>query len=254
MTDLIILSTLLPGPKHGYQLKREASWILGQDTLHNNLVYPLLRRFTQEGWVTKKTVPGERGQTRHQYALTPLGKRTLLEKLAQYEDSESRSLEGFLTRVGQFQVLDSEARARILAKRTAHLEKTQLHLAAMKVRFPLDRFAQETIKFLHGQTESELAWIQHDCLAGLESLGKVLQRDGAFGVPRGPWSVVYRGFLSFVCGLIPFRRSQRTICSRVLLGTEGRHRANLGRSRSSHLGSYDSRRELECSCVEKDWS
>jgi DNA-binding PadR family transcriptional regulator len=161
MTDLIILATLLPGPKHGYQLKRGASWILGQDTLHNNLVYPLLRRFTLAGWVTKKTVPGERGQTRHQYALTALGKRTLLEKLAQYEDSESRSPEGFLTRVGLFQVLDSAARENILTKRTAHLEKTQQHLAAMKERFPLDRFALETVKFLRDQTESELTWIQH---------------------------------------------------------------------------------------------
>ena len=161
MTDLILLSTLLPGPKHGYQLKREASWILGQEMLHNNLVYPLLRRFTQAGWVTKKTVPGERGQTRHQYALTPLGKRTLLEKLAAYEDSEARSQEGFLTRVGLFQVLEPAARENILAKRTAHLEKTHQHLAAMKERFPLDRFASETVKFLHEQTQLELDWIQH---------------------------------------------------------------------------------------------
>lgn len=66
MTDIIVLATLLGGPKHGYQLKHEAGLILGQTNLHNNLVYPLLRRFTEEGWVTSKTVPGERGQRRRQ--------------------------------------------------------------------------------------------------------------------------------------------------------------------------------------------
>jgi hypothetical protein len=46
MNDLIILATLLDGPKHGYQLKREAGFILGQGAMHNNLIYPMLRRFT----------------------------------------------------------------------------------------------------------------------------------------------------------------------------------------------------------------
>ena len=66
MTDLIILSMLLPGPKHGYQLKHEAGMVFGQEALHNNLIYPLLRRFLKDGWVSKKEVPGERGQTRQQ--------------------------------------------------------------------------------------------------------------------------------------------------------------------------------------------
>jgi hypothetical protein len=50
MNDLIVLAILLDGPKHGYQLKREAGFILGQGAMHNNLIYPMLRRFTAEGW------------------------------------------------------------------------------------------------------------------------------------------------------------------------------------------------------------
>ena len=64
MNDLIILATLLAGPKHGYQLKREAGFIFGNAALHNNLIYPLLRRFAMEGLVTKKAVAGQRGQLR----------------------------------------------------------------------------------------------------------------------------------------------------------------------------------------------
>src|SRR5579863_9146290 len=117
MNDLIILATLLDGPKHGYQLKREAGFILGQGAMHNNLIYPLLRRFTAEGWVSKKTVPGERGQTRLQYAITALGRRELIRRLSEFGESDASSWPGFVTRVGMFDVLEAPARERILEQR-----------------------------------------------------------------------------------------------------------------------------------------
>jgi DNA-binding PadR family transcriptional regulator len=160
MIDLVILATLLPGPKHGYRLKREASWILGQETLHNNLVYPLLRRFTEQGWVTKRTVPGDRGQKRHQYALTTLGRKSLIERLGEYSESDAKSLEGFLTRVGLFQVLDPAARERVLTGRAAHLQRTSEHLAVIKERFALETYARETVRFLTSQVQAELDWIE----------------------------------------------------------------------------------------------
>lgn len=144
MTDLIILATLLPGPMHGYQLKRQAGFVLGQEVLHNNLVYPLLRRFTEQGWVSKKTVPGERGQNRHQYALTALGRKTLIQRLSEYTESDAKSPEGFLTRVGLFQMLAPEVRQEILDGREGQLQKTLEHLSVIKDRFALDTYARET--------------------------------------------------------------------------------------------------------------
>ena len=52
MNDLIILALLLDGPKHGYQLKREAGFLFGHGDMHNNLVYPLLRRFLTAGRIS----------------------------------------------------------------------------------------------------------------------------------------------------------------------------------------------------------
>ena len=74
MNDLIFLSLLLPGPLHGYALKRQGGIISGQAELHNNLVYPLLRRFVVRGWVTRRKTAGERGQTRQVYSLTEIGR------------------------------------------------------------------------------------------------------------------------------------------------------------------------------------
>jgi hypothetical protein len=62
MTDLVLLSALLGGPAYGYALKRTAGLIFGNGVLHNNVVYPLLKKFVASGWVEQTTVPGDRGQ------------------------------------------------------------------------------------------------------------------------------------------------------------------------------------------------
>jgi len=161
MTDLIILATLLPGPKHGYQRKREAGLMLGQEVMHNNTSYPLLRRFTEEGLVTKKTVPGERGQKRHQYALTRLGRETLIRRLSEYNEADAKSKDAFLTRVGLFQLLDPGVRHRVLILRAAYLERSADHLREISTHFPLDPYSRETTRFLAQQVQAELDWIQH---------------------------------------------------------------------------------------------
>src|SRR5690348_161091 len=117
MTDLILLAMLLDGPRHGYRLKQEAGTVLGQGELHNNLVYPLLRRFMANRWVTKKVVPGARGQNRQQYAITPLGRQTLLNRLREFSPQEAKAEDAFRLRVGLFGLLTPEERERILSQR-----------------------------------------------------------------------------------------------------------------------------------------
>src|ERR1700756_4668602 len=107
MNDLLLLSMMLGGPKYGYQLKREAGWVMGQ-AMHNNLVYPSLRRFLEEGWVSKKAVPGEGATARQHYALSRGGRRHLFESLSQFGDAESASENAFHLRVGLFAMLKPE--------------------------------------------------------------------------------------------------------------------------------------------------
>jgi DNA-binding PadR family transcriptional regulator len=160
MNDLIILATLLDGPKHGYQLKREAGFILGQGAMHNNLVYPLLRRFSAEGWVSKKTMPGERGQTRLQYAITTLGRREMVTRLSEFGESDASSFAGFITRVGMFDVLEAPIRTRILKKRESYLEGREAKLANLRRSIDLGIYGGEVVRYLIEQIHSELAWIR----------------------------------------------------------------------------------------------
>jgi DNA-binding PadR family transcriptional regulator len=161
MTDLIILATLLPGPKHGYSLKRQAGLILGQENLHNNLVYPLLRRFVDNKWVSKQEVPGQRGQTRQLYSLTALGKKELILRLSTFSEQDARDPAQFRLRVGMFQVIAPEARLRILEARLACLRSRLEKLAALEKNFDLDRYAGEVTRRFLADSEAEINWIEH---------------------------------------------------------------------------------------------
>src|SRR5258708_2618635 len=138
MNDLILLAALMEGPQHGYALKKLAGFMAGHEDMHNNLVYPLLRRFVENSWVTKRTTGGERGQKRDLYTLTSKGKLALLQRLSRFTEKEASSENQFRVRVGLFSMLERQTRENILAerdrwlaRRQERLEKLQVTMAAM---------------------------------------------------------------------------------------------------------------------------
>jgi|SRR5215831_2229704 len=161
MNDLLLLSMLIGQPKHGYRLKREAGLMMGQGAMHNNLVYPLLRRFVAEGLVTQKKVQGERGQTRKVYELTSLGRRTLIERLSQYDEQDALELEPFLIRVGLFAALPSEVCERILTTRERALYDRDQKLAALQKGMDLGLYGGDIVAHLRETFAAELSWIRH---------------------------------------------------------------------------------------------
>lgn len=161
MNDLLMLAMMLDGPKYGYQLKREAGWIMGQEALHNNIVYPLLRRFLGEKWVSKKQVPGERGQTRQQYALTVEGRRYLFDRMNAFGEAEAHSEDAFHLRVGLFPALKPEARESILTLREKYLRHRDEKLEALQGKIDLGKFGGEVVRHMREQIEVESEWIRH---------------------------------------------------------------------------------------------
>jgi DNA-binding PadR family transcriptional regulator len=151
---------MLNGPKYGYQLKREAGFIMGQ-ALHNNLVYPSLRRFLEEGWVSKRAVPGDRGQTRQQYELSAKGRRYLFERLSEFSEADASSEDAFHLRVGLFAVLKPEIRENILSRREDRLQNRDQHLATLQVNLELGKFGGEIVRHMRKQVEMDLEWVQH---------------------------------------------------------------------------------------------
>lgn len=167
MTDLLLLASLLDGPKHGYALKKRIGLLLGQAALHNNIVYPLLKRFVEEGWVSRHAAAGERGQIREVYSLTKAGKQVLLERVSELSEKDAASADALRLRVGMFSVLDPEKRLPILHRRDAFLTKRLERLDAVVKHLSLNPWSNEVVSFLRSQVEAERDWLKR-----LEKLAK----------------------------------------------------------------------------------
>ena len=161
MNDLLLLAMLLPGPKYGYQLKREAGWMMGQEEMHNNIVYPMLRRFLTEKWVSKRAVPGDRGQTRQQYALTTEGRKTFFERMNSFSESDASSEEAFSLRLGVFAGLRPASREAVFSGREKYLERLDGKLATLQASMDLGKFGAEIIRYKRKQIAMEQEWIRH---------------------------------------------------------------------------------------------
>ncbi|HXN18633.1 MAG TPA: PadR family transcriptional regulator [Candidatus Binatus sp.] len=157
MNDLILLAILADSPQHGYALKKRAGIALGQPDMHNNLVYPLLRRFMSQKWVTQRKTAGQRGQTRQVYSLTLLGRAALVNRLQQFDDASSA--EAFRLRIGLFELLNPAAREEILSAREKYLESREKRLALLQTGVDLGRYGSEVTKFMRQQNRAELSWI-----------------------------------------------------------------------------------------------
>jgi DNA-binding PadR family transcriptional regulator len=159
MSDLILLAALLSGPQHGYALKKQVGLITGKREMHNNLVYPLLRRFVENGWVNKRRVAGQRGQTRELYALTAKGKQELLRRLAAFTEKEALFEDEFHLRVGLFTLLDPDIRERILTVRDRWLAAREEKLRHILASVDPGPWGGEVLQFRREQAQAERAWI-----------------------------------------------------------------------------------------------
>src|SRR5579862_1763658 len=159
MNDLLLLSTLLAGPKHGYALKKMAGLITGQEEMHNNLVYPTLKRFVKEGLVSRRTAEGERGQTRDVYAITVKGRQELVARLSEFSERDAASGPASMLRVGLFAVLPQDVRLKILETRDEWLAKREEKLAKLVERMNVGDWGNESVQFLLTQIREERRWL-----------------------------------------------------------------------------------------------
>lgn len=174
-----MLALLLEGPQHGYALKKKAGLIAGQRELHSNIVYPLLRKFMAQRWVTQRKMSGERGQTRTVYALTAAGRRALEERVSEFGEEEARSEGQFRLRVGLFVILSRAARERILDGRKAHLERQGSRFQAMSGQMEFETYSGEVVRWIREETQRELDWIER-----LRRLVRREEKDKATGESR----------------------------------------------------------------------
>jgi DNA-binding PadR family transcriptional regulator len=159
MNDLVLLAALLRSPAYGYALKKTAGLIFGGSALHNNVVYPTLKKFMHNGWVEQATVPGSRGQQRKQYRITPAGKKYLLTQLGTFGEGEAAEEAGFLLRLAFFEVLPKRKRESIVAERKSFLISRAAQFAELRKSTPSGSFGAVALDRVETLVQGELRWI-----------------------------------------------------------------------------------------------
>jgi len=127
--------------------------------MHNNLVYPLLRRFVENGWVSKRQTSGQRGQTRDVYSLTTKGKQEIFRRIAAFTEKEASSASEFSIRVGMFGLLNEDQRLAILDAREAWLAQQEQNSSHIRGAMDVGEWGGEVLALLQQQRQAEHKWI-----------------------------------------------------------------------------------------------
>jgi DNA-binding PadR family transcriptional regulator len=165
--EILILRRLRGKPAHGYELRKRVEETAGV-VLHNNSLYPALRRFEEAGAVTKTTEPQPGGRPpRLVYALTDTGHELLHDMLADLPPEHAADEVEFVTRLGQFSLITAAERAQVLAARSRAVGDQLTHLERMQEQSSAvgEKWGAIVTAELIRRGRQELAW-----LSGLETL------------------------------------------------------------------------------------
>jgi DNA-binding PadR family transcriptional regulator len=158
--EILILRRLRSGPAHGYELRKRVEQTTGV-VLHNNSLYPALKRFEEAGAVTKTAQPQDGRPPRLVYALTEVGHELLHDLLADLPPDQAADEAEFLARLGQFSLLTSAERSVVLAARTRAVHAQLAHYTVMRdlATEHGERWGALVTAELIRRHEQELAWL-----------------------------------------------------------------------------------------------
>ena len=157
--EILILRRLRGRPTHGYELRKRVEETTGF-LLHNNSLYPALRRFEEAGAVTKTSEPQEGRPPRLVYTLTAVGQELLHDMLAELPPDQAGDETEFLARLGQFAEINSNERAGVLASRTQAVQAQLAHYRAMhELSDRAGQWGALVTAELIRRHEQELAWL-----------------------------------------------------------------------------------------------
>jgi DNA-binding PadR family transcriptional regulator len=128
--------------------------------MHNNVIYPSLKRFVRNGWVEQTTVPGDRGQERKQYRITAQGRRHLLEQAGTFGEDDARDEGAFLLRLALFDFLPARKRRAIVAARKSFLTMRSEELSQLRDAAEPRSFPKMALSRVQQHVRDELRWMR----------------------------------------------------------------------------------------------
>lgn len=132
--EVLILAQLMKGSKHGYEIKKNIIFVMGNDKIvNNNSLYPKLKQFEKRGWVIKKTEIQETRPKRYVYSITNEGEERFHSCLTEFTLDTIRSDEEWTIRLAYYELLDIETRRRLLSCREAYMNEKLEHLKQLSL-------------------------------------------------------------------------------------------------------------------------
>jgi DNA-binding PadR family transcriptional regulator len=131
--DILMLRVLADEPRHGYEIKKSVERILGGRSINNNVLYPALRRFEEQGAIERVAAEPDPGRPpRNVYRLTDPGHDLLQAMIRDADPTLLADDNEFQVRVAFFADLDPAARLKIIAARRSVIDAEIAHLASLR--------------------------------------------------------------------------------------------------------------------------
>jgi DNA-binding PadR family transcriptional regulator len=158
--DIMMLRVLADGERHGYEIKKQVERILGGRSINNNVLYPALRRFEEQGVIERVAAEADPGRPpRNVYRLTDAGHDLLRAMISDADPGLLADDNEFQTRVAFFADLDADDRLRILGVRREILEARIAHMESLRPDAQAEPWGLRVMDFSVGRHRGELAWL-----------------------------------------------------------------------------------------------
>ena len=156
-----MLRVLADGERHGYEIKKRVERILGGRSINNNVLYPALRRFEEQGAIRRVAAQADPGRPpRHVYRLTDTGYDLLQAMIRDADPALIADDNEFQTRVAFFGDLDADDRLKIISVRREIVKAQLANLGALRPDTEVYPWGLRVMDFTVERYQHELTWLE----------------------------------------------------------------------------------------------
>ncbi|MBU5351911.1 PadR family transcriptional regulator [Paenibacillus barcinonensis] len=120
--SILILSQLIQGNKHGYEIKKNINLLMNRSKpVNNNSIYPMLKQFEAREIVTKNVLTQKGKPDRFVYSITELGKTEFYKILAELSPEMVTADDEFYIRLTFLNLLRPEQQQKVLEYRKTYI-------------------------------------------------------------------------------------------------------------------------------------
>ncbi len=168
--DILTLRVLRDQPRHGYEIKKQVERILGGRSINNNVLYPALRRFEEQGAIERVAAEADPGRPpRNVYRLTDTGHDLYQSMIRDADPALLTDENEFQMRVSFFADLPPGDRLRIIAVRRDIVQARIGHLDSLRPDAQAEPWGLRVMDFGRDAARHELSWL--DDLAAAAAAG-----------------------------------------------------------------------------------